>query len=208
MIDRALEQLQQDTKIDSRDCLVIMEMTTRSLTGSGPIDFSDFLARADILGALGKAVMITNYRRFHEVVQYLRNYTSGWIVMPIGMPVLNEIFDEKYYTDLEGGILEAAGRLFKGRVKLYAYPMKEDAQGAVSGVESLEVPPKLTHLAAYLVDNGFIEPITDAKTAQLHISPRDVLAEIQKGDPNWEQLVPAPVAQLIKTRGLFGYHPM
>ncbi|HML17787.1 MAG TPA: hypothetical protein VK419_12205 [Bryobacteraceae bacterium] len=124
------------------------------------------------------------------------------------MPVLNEIFDEKYYTDLEGGILEASGRLFKGRVKLYVYPMKEHAAGHVSGVESLEVPAKLRHLEAYLVDNEFIQPITNVKTAQLHMSPRDVLTRIQHGDADWEQMVPAPVAELIKSRGLFGYHPL
>lgn len=206
MVDRALRQLQQDAKIDSRDCLVVMEMSTHSLTNGGAIDPADFLARADTLGALGKMVMITNYRRFYEVVEYLRQYTEGWIVMAVGMPVLNEIFDEKYYTGLDGGILEAAGRLFKGRVKLYVYPMKEAAGSDVSGVESLEVPAKLHHLAEYLVDNEFIEPITDVKTAQLHISPRDVLAEIERGDPNWEQMVPPPVAKLIKSRRLFGYH--
>jgi len=208
MMDRALAQVQRDAEIGSRDFLVVMEMTTRRLTDGGAIEPADFLARADTLSALGKMVMITNYQRFHEVVEYLRNYTSDWIVMAVGMPLLIKLFDEKYYTDLDGGILEAAGRLFKGRVKLYVYPMKAAAGSEVSGVESLEFPAKLQHLGDYLIDNQFIEPITDAKTAQLQFSPRDVLARIERGDPSWEQMVPPPVAELIKSRNLFGYHPL
>jgi hypothetical protein len=183
-------------------------MTTRGLTSTVPFDPVDLLARADTLGALGKMVMITNYSHFYQVLEYLRQYTDRWIVMAVGMPLLEEIFDEKYYANLDGGILEAVGRFFKGRVKLYVYPMKEAAGGDVSGVESLEVPPKLRHLAEYLVDNEFIQPIADFETAQLHIFSREVLAKIQSGGDGWEQFVPAPVAEMIKSRNLFGYHSL
>jgi hypothetical protein len=32
-----------------------------------------------------------------------------------------------------------------------------------------------------------------------------VLAKIRFGDASWEQLVPAPIAEIIKRDGLFGY---
>jgi hypothetical protein len=35
-----------------------------------------------------------------------------------------------------------------------------------------------------------------------------VLARIERGDPSWQQMVPPPVAELIKSRNLFGYHPL
>ena len=41
-----------------------------------------------------------------------------------GFPTLREIFHEKYYGELEGGILEGLGRMFSGKVKLYVYPTK------------------------------------------------------------------------------------
>jgi len=34
-----------------------------------------------------------------------------------------------------------------------------------------------------------------------------VLARIQKGDPSWEAMVPAPAAEAIKAKRLFGYTP-
>ena len=42
-----------------------------------------------------------------------------------------EIFDEKYYLNLEGGILEALGRMFKGALKLYVYPMIDETSGKI-----------------------------------------------------------------------------
>ena len=37
-----------------------------------------------------------------------------------------DIFDEKYYRHLSGGILEAFGKLFYRDLKVYLYPMKAD----------------------------------------------------------------------------------
>ncbi|MGH9557733.1 MAG: TonB-dependent receptor [Bryobacteraceae bacterium] len=205
MIDSALGQLQNDTSIPSEDCVVLMEMTLHNLMNGESIDYRDFLARVDVLRALGKTVMISSHTRFDEVVGYLRQYTDQWIVMAVGMPVLAEIFNEKYYAGLGGGILEGIGRLFRGSVKLYVYPRKARADGHVVSSESLQVAPKVRHLYEYLSENGFIEPIREFHDGQLHISPREVLKEIQSGDPAWEELVPAEVAHLIKSRGLFGY---
>ena len=42
----------------------------------------------------------------------------------VGINNLLEVFNEKYYENLDGGILESFGRLFKNSVKLYIYPMR------------------------------------------------------------------------------------
>ena len=56
-----------------------MEMTLSNLMANRCLDHQDFLARADILCALDKTVMISNYTRFDCVTAYLRQYTQGWI---------------------------------------------------------------------------------------------------------------------------------
>ena len=55
-----------------------------------------------------------------------------------------EIFDEKYYSNLEGGILEALGRMFKGGLKLYVYPMIDEQTGDRTAT-TIEVAPNLSH---------------------------------------------------------------
>src|SRR2546426_8278233 len=181
-------------------------MTLRNLTGDGGlIDHKDFLDRVDLLGSLGKMVLISNYARYFRLASYLFRYTKELIGIVMGVPSLRELFDEKYYTDLEGGILEAFGRLFKNDLRLYVYPLQESVMGSIITSGNLRVAPRLQHLYAYLLENRFIQPIRDYNDAFLPIFSRDVLAKIRSGDSAWEIMVPAQVAHIIKERKLFGY---
>jgi hypothetical protein len=122
----------------------------------------------------------------------------------MGVPTLREIFDEKYYTDLEGGILESFGRLFKNALKLYVYPHR-GPDGSLTTGSTLEVAPHLRHLYIYLVENRFIEDISEYNPHYLPIFSREVIEKIKSGDAQWEKMVPPEVALLIKERGLFGH---
>jgi hypothetical protein len=121
------------------------------------------------------------------------------------VPSLHEIFDEKYYLNLEGGILEALGRMFKGGLKLFVYPMEDEATGKLITATQLEVAPNLHHLYQYLTKNCFIQEITDYHAEYLKILPPEVLAKLQSGDTRWETMVPPEVSQIIKEREFFGY---
>ncbi len=208
MLDRATQQLQKDTPPaeGTFSIAAIMEMTLNNLLcEDAMIDHEDFLARVDILGALGKMVMISNYTRFDRVTSYLRQYTKNWIGMSIGVPTMLEIFDPKYYTELDGGILEGLGRLFQGQVKLFVYPTRLKESDEITSGDQLEVKPELHHLYRFLVDNGGIESIREFNPADLHITPAAVLGFIQAGESGWEKLMPAQAAEVIKNKHLFGY---
>jgi len=204
MLNRATQQLQHDNP-EAQNPVSIMEMTLNNLMTAQTIDHQDFLERVDILGSLGKMVMISNYTRFDNVTSYLRHYTQNCIGMAMGVPTLREVFDEKYYTDLEGGILEGLGRLFHGQVKLFIHPTRATETGELSTSDKLAVKPELRHLHRYLVESGHITPIRVFDESQLHMTPGAVLAAIQTGDPSWEKLVPPEAVAVIKQRGLFGY---
>jgi len=207
MLDRASKQfISESSKAEGRP-LVVTEMSLRNLLTGDRIDHSDFLARVDILGMLGKTVMISNFARYFPLVAYLRRYTPRSIAFTMGIPNLRELFEEKYYSDLRGGTLEGLGRLFDDHVKLYVYPYKDPATGNLITVGNMSIAPKLQHLYAYLQENQQIKAIDDVDESQLYISPRDVLAKIQGGDPSWERLVPSQAVQLIKDGKYFGYQP-
>ena len=55
-----------------------------------------------------------------------------------------------------------------------------------------------------LLDIHSIEPIRGFDEAYLSIRTPDVLSRIETGDPSWEDMVPAVVAQMIKKRNLLG----
>jgi hypothetical protein len=170
----------------------------------GQLDLQDFLDRIDMLGALGRTVLISNYGEFYRLIQYLRRYTDRAIGLPLGIPSLAGIFEEKYYANLDGGILEGLGRLFKKGVRLYVYPTK-DEKGHIIEAASFHVEPSLRALYSYLLENRFIVPMAGCKLDYLGINSFGTLAKLQQGDPTWEQMVPPQVAEIIKTRKFFGW---
>jgi hypothetical protein len=187
------------------DLVVLMEMTLENLLSEGQLNHVDFLARVDILGALGRTVLISKFGEYYRLAAYLARYTNKMIGIVMGVPSLMEIFDEKYYLNLEGGILEALGRMFKSGLKLYVYPMIDENTGKLVTAHTMEVAPNLRSLFQYLIDNRFIEEVTDYNPDYLGIHPPEALAMLQSGDPGWEKMVPPEVVQLIKERGFFGY---
>ncbi len=203
MLECATSMFVQEPKVQGEEVLVIMEMTLKNLLDNGKIDYQDFLARVDILASLGKIVLISNFAEYHRLAAYFFRYTKKMIGIVMGVPTLKEVFDEKYYLDLDGGILESFGRLFKNDLKLYVYPLMEKKTGALITSDNLLVTPKLRHLFCYLVENRLIESIRGFNESYLSIFSREVLLKIQKNDPSWEQMVPEPVCKIIKERKLF-----
>lgn len=205
MLECAQSEFIQEPKVDPADVVVVMEMTLKHLTDRGAINHRDFLHRADILGALGMTVLVSNYGAYHRLATYLFRYTKKMCGIVIGVPHLKELFDPKYYTDLDGGILEAIGRMFKNDLKLYAYPMRGALEGTLITAANLRVAANLRHLYSHLLENEFIEGLKDIDPTCLPIHAPDVLAKMKSGDPSWEGMVPAAVASMIKERRLFGY---
>ncbi|MDB6031030.1 MAG: hypothetical protein JWM16_1368 [Verrucomicrobiales bacterium] len=204
MLECGQAQFVQEPQVQGEQIVVIMEMTLKNLTDAGVIDYKDFLERVDLLGSLGKTVLISNYGEFYRLAAYLFRYTKKMIGIVMGVPTLKEIFDEKYYADLEGGILESFGRLFKNALKLYTYPYRDPMTGALITAENLRVAPNLRHLYAYMLENLFVQGLRGYSDQCLPIFSRDVLAKMRQGDPTWESMVPAQVGKLIKERQLFG----
>ena len=90
---------------------------------------ADFLARADILGALGFDVLISRFEHDYHIAEYLSGYTDKRIGFAIGLPTVKKLVEEQFYTGLPGGVLEAVGRLYKRSVKAYVYPARDPQTG-------------------------------------------------------------------------------
>ncbi len=191
---------------DGEEIVELMELTMRNLREEGgEVDRADFLARADMLAASGKTVLISDYFEYYRLAAYLSRYTSKKkLAITMGAGSLRELFDERYYQGLEGGILESFGRLFKNDLRLYIYPLLEKS-GSLTTAKNLAVNERLKQLYGYLLENGSIRQLDDINQAYLHILSRDALHKIRTGDSSWEQMVPTEVAEVIKRRRFLGY---
>ena len=206
MLHAALEKFTADPAVAGKQVLPLMEITMRNLlAGGAEVDRRDFLARADLLAACGFTVLISDYFEYYRLAAYLAWRTKERVGIVMGAASLIELFDEKYYTQLPGGILESFGRLFKNELRLFVYPLRPDEESSLQTVETLEVAPDLRKLYGYLADRGSFVHLDNFKPEYLPIFSRDVLKRIAARDETWETMVPKEVAEMIKRRSFFGY---
>ncbi|HSI86445.1 MAG: TonB-dependent receptor [Candidatus Methylacidiphilales bacterium] len=206
MMAGARDRFMADNQVKEDEVVEIMEITMRNLLTTGIIDHRDFLARADLIGTVGKYVLISNYAEYYRLAAFLWRYSKKGIGIVMGIPNLQEIFNEKYYENLEGGIFESFGRLFKNQLKIYVYPtLDAGTMDRIITANDLEVPAHLRNLYEHLIENKNVECIDKYNPANLKIFSRAVLAKIRDRDPSWVQMVPPEVASLIKERFYFGF---
>jgi len=205
MIESARKQFASQTGVDGSQIVELMEITMRNLLADGKIDLTDFLARADVLAAVGKTVLISDYSEYYRLGAYLARYTSQPIAITMGVGSLVDLFKEEYYAGLEGGILEAFGRLFTRDLRIYVYPLRDSTTEQLITVDNLRLPgPGIQHLYESLLECGKVKALDDFDESVLNIFSRDVLRRIKADDPSWETMVPPQVAAMIRQRGLFG----
>jgi hypothetical protein len=203
MLRNGLKQFKAEDDVDENKVVLMSELTLQNLRDGQDINEKDFLDRVDILTSLGKTVMISNYQEYHRLVAFLSKSTRLKIGLVVGIPNLEYIFQEKYYQNLTGGILESFSTLFSRNVKLFIYPTFKD--GKLIKCQDLELPTHLKPLFDYLTCNDKIEDIRDYDVENLKISTDRVLEQIKRGELGWEQAVPESVVAMIKDKCLFGF---
>ena len=204
MYKKSYNMFVEENKVDKDNTFVVFEITLSNLKAEGEIDERDFLDRAELLCSLGQTVMISNFQEYYKVVEYFSNYTKARMGLAMGVSNLVEIFDEKYYRHLSGGILEAFGKLFYRDLKVYLYPMK-DEKGEVIDSDNLKVHPRMKELYKFFKFNGKVVDIKDFEEKNLDIFSRKVLKMIGDGEKGWESMLPSGIAEIIKDHKLFGY---
>jgi hypothetical protein len=205
MYEKSLEIFKKEKRVDENNTIVIFEITLSNLRAEGEIDEEDFMSRARLLCSLGHTVMISNFQEYYKLVEYFSAYTKKRMGLTLGVNNLIDIFDEKYYRHLSGGILEAFGKLFFKDLKVYLYPMLDPKTGEYTNSENLKVHPRIKELYKFFKYNGKVVDIEGFDKDNLNIFSREVLKMIENKEEGWEKLLPAGVSEIIKQKKLFGY---
>ena len=203
MYEKSYEMFIKENKVDKENTQVIFEITLSNLRAEGEIDEQDFMDRAKLLCSLGQTVLISNFQEYYKLVEYFSQYSKNRMGLTLGVNNLVDIFDEKYYRHLSGGILEAFGKLFYKDLRVYLYPMQNE-DGSLTNTENLKVHPRMKELYKFFKYNGKVVDITDYDASNLSVFSRTVLKMIADGTEGWEDMLPEGVANLIKEKSLFG----
>ncbi|GGW62430.1 hypothetical protein GCM10008085_12780 [Winogradskyella epiphytica] len=203
MFEKSYEMFVKENKVEKDKTQVIFEITLSNLRAEGEIDEQDFMDRAKLLCSLGQTVLISNFQEYYKLVEYFSQYTRARMGLAMGVNNLIDIFDEKYYRHLSGGILEAFGKLFYKDLRVYLYPMEND-DGSITNSENLKVHPRMKELYKFFKYNGKVVDISDYDASNLSVFSRTVLKMIANNEPGWEKMLPEGVSKLIKEKSLFG----
>ena len=204
MIAQGLKAFKKEARVEEENIQVLFEITLNNLSSEGEVDEQDFLDRAEVLCSIGQTVLISNYQKYYKLVEFFSRYTKKRMAVIMGASTLAQVFDEKYYRDLNGGILEAFGILFSRDLKIYLYPWFIEKTKELWSTASTPIPPRIKPLFNYLIFNKRIIDI-DCDEKVLGIFSKDALKLIKSGDNGWESMVPDFVDRIIKEKCLFGY---
>lgn len=202
ILEHGLQQMkdQEDLK---NDPLVLMEISFDSLQSDGQVDTKDFLDRIDTITSVGYSVLVSNLYLHYQLKTYLRKSTSEQLNLVIGATNLEYLFDEKYYEDLEGGLMEAFARLIDDKTKLSVFPFKDDKICLTS--QSFNPGIKYAHLYKHLTSSNAIQDVSNCDDIDTSLHSSQVRTLLQSNDPQWLELVPKSVRELIIKNKLFGY---
>ncbi len=203
MFQKSYDIFIREQTVEEENTIVMFEITLSNLRASGEIDEQDFMDRAELLCSLGHTVLISKFQEYYKLVEYLGNFTKSKLGLTMGVNNLVEIFDEKYYRHLSGGILEAFGKLFFKDLKVYLYPMKNPETGQIMTSNNIKVHPRMKELYKFFKYNGKVMDIIDYDPEIMDIFSRDVLKKITSGEKGWEEMLPEGVADIIKKKKLF-----
>jgi len=205
MTEAGMRQFLQASGLKGDGVVSLAEITMNTLVSGDRFDYGNFIARVDLLASLGYTVMISDYLRFFRLRAYLRQFTEREIGIVLSVRDFEYLFDEKFYEGMEGGILEAFGKLFPDNTHVFVYPTRYTEGGELITLDNVNVPVHLRHLLKHLVENRLMMPIEGYKEGTLHIDSRSVLSDLQKGIGGWQRYVPQKVAEQIEKKKLLGF---
>lgn len=205
MLQNGLEMFMKDNNCLPEDTEVLIEITISNLKADGIINERDFLDRVDVLGKLGYTVILSNFSEYYRLMDYFASYSNCKIGIGMGVNNLLMVFDEKYYYNLSGGILEAFGKFFRTDMQVYLYPYRDPETHELLDSNNLKVQENLKELYKYFKHNNRIVDIKSYNPEFLGIYSREILRKIASNEVGWEIQIPEGVAAMIKERGMFGY---
>jgi hypothetical protein len=205
MLQCARAQFAQEPANAGKEFITLAEIPLNVLqVEDGHASEADLLARLDVLAALDQDVLITNYRDYFRLSSYFQRYTREMVGLALGMTELAGLFTESNHEHLEGGILEALGRLFKSGVRLYLYPRRDATTGVLLTARNFQVKPELRGLYDYLLENRLLIGLSGCDDAVVGMPTELVEQSIRAQSEGWEKNLPASTPEVLRRHGVFG----
>ena len=182
ILRKSFELFQKDEDYEANNTLSFCEISLNNLLSEGELDERDFLERVNMLNAIGQNVMVSDIREYYRLREFFSQFKLKQLRLVIGVPTLEKVMDDSYYDNLNGGLLEAMGKLFAKNTKLYVYPTlrKKENNEVLIASRDIRVKEKYRLLYEYLLQNRYVLDLKSDLSKQLHIKSHQVLETIKE----------------------------
>ena len=85
-------------------------------------------------GSLSPAEVI-----YHDCQLHPQHVVAACVSLRSDVLAVQRLFDESFYADLNGGILEGFGRLLRFNLKIYVYPTLDERTGKLVTASDVKV---------------------------------------------------------------------
>lgn len=194
VMDKGTKHFSKEFGTKASDVVNIFEFTINNRIKNTKISVDEALKKVKMISSLKKPVLVSSFSLFYKLKEHLRALSDRPLGIVIGATHLEKVFDEKFYFDLPGGILEGMGKLADEKTRLYIYPHKTEMM--CLQVKSFFPKPAMKSLYTYFVDNKFIQDIAGCDEIQEFVHSDDILKLVKKKDNRWKKLVPESVQSI------------
>ncbi len=173
MVRCGIETFTEDLATSEKNIVCFCEMNVAKYLSEGLDEVSDLEARVIEITGKGYHVMVTSHFRYFRLSEYFTRHDKRRIGFILSAENLHMIFDDRYYEGMEGGILEAMGKLFASDSKLLVYPTLMPGDKEMVTAHNIIVPQHQRHLYQHLLQNGRILPLTPDPATVVPFRPRE-----------------------------------
>jgi hypothetical protein len=194
VMDKGTKHFAKEFNTKSNDIVQLFEFTLNNRLKNTKITVEDALKKVKMISSLKKPMLVSSFTLFYKLKEHLRLMSDKPMGIVIGATHLEKLFDEKFYFDLQGGILEGMGKLVDDKTRLYIYPHKTDLM--CLQVRSFRPKPTIKNIYTHLTENKFIQDIAGCDEIQEFVHSDDIVNLVKKKDNRWKKLVPEAVQSI------------
>lgn len=193
---RGQDHFKKEFSLKTSDVLGIFEFTIDNRIKKTHLNTTQAFERVKMINELGIPVLVTGFTLFYQLKEFIRLSTSSPLAIVIGATHLEKLFDEKFYIDLKGGLLEGMSKLLGRFSRLYIYPHKTAEICLLT--KSFFPKENIKNIYKHFIENNMIQDIAGCDELTEFIHSEDVLKLIKKKDKSWKKLVPDKIHRMLE----------
>lgn len=196
--DRGMKHFTKEFGLKTSETVCLFEFTMNNRIKNENATAQDAYDKVQLIKALEIPVLVTRFSLFYELKEFIRLSTDKPLGIVVGAIHLEKLFDEKFYFDLSGGLLEGMGKLLGRFSRLYIYPHKTSEVCLLT--KSFFPKPAVKHIYQHFIENKMIQDIAGCDEITEFVHSKDILNMIKAKKNEWKKFVPEKIHSLVSKK--------